>query len=142
MSKCTSRRGAALIVALVTLLVVMLVAAALIRSMLVAHRQAELRQNELQAAWLAEAAVARAAAQLALQPDYKGETWTVAVGKGSSAIGVAEIRLEQSDAKTKVIVLARYPDHPIKRVTARREYVLSRPTAAGGPRPTPAENAP
>jgi len=143
------RRGAALIVALTTLLVVMLIAAAVTRSLLLAHRQARLRQNELQAEWLAEAAVSRALAQLARQPMYTGETWSADFNPASPGAtemaGQAEIRIqtvESRPARVQITVEARCPNHPIQRVTARREYTLTTPSPARSSTGSPSENAP
>jgi Tfp pilus assembly protein PilV len=38
-------------------------------------RQAHAAEDQLQADWLAESALARAGAKLAANPDYQGETW-------------------------------------------------------------------
>ena len=101
MTPISRRRGAALIVALTTLLVVMLIAAAVTRSLLASHRQAHLRQNELQAAWLAESAVSRALAQLTRRPEYTGETWSADLNPANpgtaDATGLAEIRIRRSN---------------------------------------------
>jgi type II secretory pathway component PulK len=137
------RRGAALIVALTTLLVVMLVAAAVTRSLLLSHRQARLRQNELQAEWLAEAAVSRALTQLARRPEYTGETWSADLNP--AATGLAEIRIQKIEshpAGVQITVEARYPNHPTQRATARREYTLTTPAPARGAAASPSENAP
>jgi Tfp pilus assembly protein PilV len=150
MKKVAIRRGAALVVALVTLLVVMLLTGTLLRSLLAAHRQARQRQEELQAQWLAEAAVDRARAQLAAQADFAGETWEAVIGEtaGESA-GVAQIRVERVDSqmgRVRILVEAHYPGHEWRRVAVTRDYTLNRaPAAAGASEPhseTLSENAP
>ena len=84
--------------ALVTLLVVTSLMGSLIRSLLVEMRQSRHEAADLQAQWLAEAALDRAATRLQSQADYAGETWnvefspTVANSGGSS--GVVEIHIE------------------------------------------------
>jgi Tfp pilus assembly protein PilX len=123
------RRGAGVVVALVTLLVVMLITATLVQSLIAAHRQARINQHELQAEWLAEAAVSRATAQLAARSDYTGEKWqaTVSESGGSEDIGVAEIRVEQpalQSSRVRVTVAAHYPDHAWRRVTVSRTYLV------------------
>ena len=41
------------------------------------HNAIELESWEIQAAWLAESGLDRAAAQLAADPKYRGEVWTI-----------------------------------------------------------------
>jgi Tfp pilus assembly protein PilX len=123
------RGGAALVVAIVTLLVVMLMAGAVMRSLLVDLRESRQTATELQAQWLAEAAVDRAQAQLAIDGNYEGETWRAATdgapGDESADVGVAEIRIERPSGdtnKARLTIKARYPDHPWRRVAASRTY--------------------
>jgi type II secretory pathway component PulK len=126
------RRGGGLIVALVTLLVVTSLMGSLIRSLLLEMRQSRHEAADLQAQWMAEAALDRAAAKLRSNADYAGETWnvefspTTANSGGSS--GVVEIKVERGaeDQPTRVSVEARYPDDPQRR--AKVERVLQIPS--------------
>lgn len=115
------RRGGALVIALVTLLVVMLIAGTVARSVVASHRQAMRRHNELQAQWLADAALARGLANATRQEDYSGETWRVNVSAEDA--GVAEIQVKRGApaAGFQVLVQAHYPDDPWQRVTISRE---------------------
>src|SRR5436305_1014602 len=88
------RRGAAMVMAIVTLMVVSLVAATLVHSLVTAHRQMRRQQDELQAQWLADAAVARATAQLALRSNYTGETWQPSISDTANQIGIVAIRAQ------------------------------------------------
>jgi Tfp pilus assembly protein PilX len=140
-----SRRGGALVVAMVTLLVVTLIAGSVVRSLVASHRQARQHEGELQAQWLADAALVRAAAQLSRDADYERETWRPAMSDASAPEegGVAIIRVEQVDAQPgqrRLIVEARYPDHEWRRVSVRRELLIGETTMAG--RADSAENAP
>jgi Tfp pilus assembly protein PilX len=130
MSHRTARRGAALMVALVTLLVVMLLTAAVLRSLIASHRQTRLNQYELQAQWLAEAGLARAAAQLANRPDYTGETWQATTSDSPSAetTGIVKIAIQPSNraGERVVTVTAQYPDHPLRRATVVRERTIQK----------------
>jgi Tfp pilus assembly protein PilX len=124
------RRGAGLVIALVTLLVVTSTMAAIIQALLVDLRQTRQTANELQAQWLADSSVSRAVAQCKASTSYTGETWRAPVASEAKPeeCGVAEIRIEQSDEPEKglrVIVEARYPDHPTRRVVARRTLLIS-----------------
>ena len=142
MNRLRPRRGGALVAALVTLLVVMLVASAIVRSRVLAHRQARQGQYELQAQWLAEAGVERAQAQLTTASGYRSETWQPALvtATGSALSAAVEIRVEPAentpDAR-RVIVTATYPNDRWRRVVVRREYNIQ-----NMPEPAPPEENP
>jgi type II secretory pathway component PulK len=68
----SARRGAALVVAIVTLMIVMLMAGAVMKSLLTDLRESRQTAAELQAHWLAEAAVDRALARLAADRTFVG----------------------------------------------------------------------
>ncbi len=123
----SSRRGGALVVAIVTLMVVMLLAGTVARSLVAAHRQSRRVLGELQAQWLADAAIARGLAQVRSHAEYTGETWRPAISVDS--IGVAEIRVERpadSPGGAKLVVVARYPDDPTNRAVVSRELLVER----------------
>ena len=133
MSRRTGRRGAALLVALFTLMVVMLLSGAVLQSLLAASRQSRRTEIELQAQWLAAAANSRAIARLTAQPDYTGESWRVAIVQSGAvqATGVAEIRVENDASnRQRIIVVSHYPDDPSRQIRVRRDYTLptKRPT--------------
>jgi type II secretory pathway component PulK len=124
------RRGGGLVVALVTLLVVTSLMGSLIRSLLIEMRQSRHEAADLQAHWLAEAALDRAVAKLRSQADYVGETWNAefsptAANSGGSR-GVVEIRIERGAAEqpTRVSVDARYPDEPQRRAKVERVWQI------------------
>lgn len=126
------RRGGGLIVALVTLLIVTSLMGSLIRSLLVEMRQSRHEAADLQAQWLAEAALDNATTKLRSQADYADETWMVefspTVANSSGSTGVVEIHVERgaADQPTLVSVEARYPDDPRRR--AKVERVLQIPS--------------
>jgi type II secretory pathway component PulK len=104
------RRATALIVAIVTLMVVMLITGTLLRSLVASQRHLGRWEQELQAQWLAEAALARAQAQLARHPDYASEQWQPAIGLGKLP-AAATIRVERTaDRGARIVAAARYPD--------------------------------
>jgi len=138
------RRGSVLIAALVTLLIIMLTAAALMRGIVAVHRQSRVNQQQLQAEWLAEAAVSRAMVRLAAEPDYRGETWRPQISSGSTERGVAEILVEPTSASEnkpsrKITVLAHFPDHEWQRARASREISITQKPATAE-RTSAAEN--
>jgi Tfp pilus assembly protein PilX len=111
---------------LAALLAVSLVAAALVQSMLAAHRQAHRYAAQTQAVWLAEAGLSRAAAELARQSDYAGETWEATVGGREGDVGEVTIRIEPKTdaAPRRIVVEAVYPQHEHHRILIRRERSL------------------
>lgn len=122
------RRGITVAVTLVCLLVVVTLGAALVRAM-VDHRRQSLRgQHRVQAFWLAESAIDRAASKLAASPDYTGETWQIDRDSlGGRWSGAVLIRVEQAgtdEQARKVIVESRYPEDTVRRVTERIEVVV------------------
>ena len=119
------RRGAAIVAAMVTLLIVTLIAAALVKTMVATHRQSRRYANELQAQWLAEAALDRAVAQLRAQPEYMGETWTPSLSSnGDESAGIATIGIESAageQAARTIYVEAAWPADEVQRVLVQRE---------------------
>ena len=136
MKRARSRRGGALVAALATLLVVMLVAGAVVRSRVIAHRQARQSQQQLQAEWLAESAIERARAQLVHSATFSGETWRPAMQSisGGESPATVEIRIESVEASNetrRIVAVATYPNVDLRRVTVRRELTISlSPTAS------------
>jgi type II secretory pathway component PulK len=135
------RRAVAIIAALVTLLIVMLTAAALLRAMLVVHRQSRAFHRELQAQWLAEAALSRAAARLASDPEYTGETWQPQVGPADEPSGRVTIAVSRPAGRPQqrlIAARAEYPEHESQRSTIHRELSIT----ILPPEPTAGEHKP
>jgi len=124
------RRGAIVIVAIVALCV----ASALLATMLLRaaseRRRMEVEAWETQAEWLAESALQRAAARLAADSGYQGETWAVsaeALGASHAAVVAIEIAGDEEEAGRKTVrVRADYPDHPQHRVRKSKQIVIER----------------
>ena len=94
MNRREQRRGGALVIALLTLMVVMLLSGAVLRSLLAARRQSAKAAAALQAAWLAESALERAAIRLASDKTYMGETWQMEISDDSEEPMPAVARIE------------------------------------------------
>jgi hypothetical protein len=75
--RSTERRGAVLIIALVCLVLIAAMGGTLVRWAAMEHKLLRAQESESQARWLAEAGIERAAAQLAANADYDGETWNI-----------------------------------------------------------------
>jgi hypothetical protein len=122
------RRASITVAVLVCLLVIMLIGASLLR-IAGSQRAAVLGEERmLQADWLAESGMERAAARLAADPLYAGETWPIpadALGGGSS--GLVSIRVESRPDEPGlrlVTVQADYPAEVVRRMRARKQGVM------------------
>jgi hypothetical protein len=95
-----------------------LLSAGLVTSALRRHRQLERQVQDVQAVWLAESGMRRAAAQLANNPDYKGETWIVPaeeLGRTFAGRVVIGVSTAEDNPSRHVTVEAFYPDDPVNR---------------------------
>jgi len=123
-----NRRGAVLIVVLVCLAAAGALFAVLARQALQERRSTERLLWNAQAAWLAEAGAERAAARLAVDPAYAGETWNLSPADLAGADGGAvRIRVEKvagNPNRRKVRVEADYPDDPTHRVREIKEIFI------------------
>jgi Tfp pilus assembly protein PilX len=122
------RRGAAMAAVLVCLLVVALVGAALVKRMVSHHRQLRQHHRQLQAFWLAESGVERAAARLAASSEYEGESWRIAAdameGAADAVVTVRVERIAEAPKRRAISVTARYPDDPFHAVVQRKKVLL------------------
>jgi Tfp pilus assembly protein PilX len=125
------RRGAALVLTLVCLLVVAAIGLTLLRSLVDEHRQAAIRQREMQAFWLAESAIQRAGAALVASPEYTGEQWQVeadALAGRWSALAVIRVEtVENDETVRRIAVEVRYPDEGHDRVVRHRQVLVKAP---------------
>lgn len=132
-----NRRGGTTLVVLVCLSVLALVAASLLRETLIRRDQIEADHRRFQADWLVEAGLERAAAQLAADPSYPGETWDIpaeALGGRPAVVAIEVQPIEDEDgpdanART-VHVRADYPSDGDSSDRARRtKTIVIRPGA-------------
>jgi type II secretory pathway component PulK len=122
-----------LVAALVCLLVTMLVAGGLLHSITIQHRHSRDDVTNAQSLWLAESAKARAAAQLAADAAYSGETWRVTLGQQE---GVADIRVETPDGQPqqrRITVEARWPEDALRRRVLNRNLIIQLPRSGDSP---------
>ncbi|MBN1590149.1 MAG: hypothetical protein JW888_11585 [Pirellulales bacterium] len=135
------RHGAILIVVLVCLAVATAVSIVVVRQIVTERQATQMHFRRLQASWLAEAGIERAAARLAADPEYTGETWTIPANElVSDEGGVVRIHVEtikDQPERRSVRVEADYPDMPerrcrqVKEILVDRDAILSRqPTKA------------
>lgn len=126
-----ARRGAVLIAALVCVAVAAVVFMSALKMASAQRHRMETELWELQAAWLAESGLERAAERLAAKPDFAGETWNIPAEQlGGSYAAVVRIRVEsvRDQPKSRLVrVEADYPDHPQDRARESREAILRVP---------------
>jgi len=106
------------------LLVASLLGLALIKKVLLHHRQAQVAGQQQQSFWLAEAGVQRAVQRLAKSPDYHGEEWVIpadVLGAARPARVTIEVtKADESSQAAEIRVESRFPDDPIRRTIYRR----------------------
>jgi type II secretory pathway component PulK len=131
--RASSRDGVVLVAALVCLLVTISVAGGLLQSITIQQRHSRDDETNVQALWIAESAKARAAAQLAGDAAYAGETWRVSLGQQE---GVAEIRVETPDGQPqqrRITVEARWPEDALRRRVLKRNLIIQLPRSGDTP---------
>ena len=132
-----AKRGAVLVLALVCLLVVASLGVSLTRSLVEEQRQSQRRHQQLQALWVAESAVQRAAAALRASPDYRGETWQIDAEEiggrwpAEAVIRVAPVESHQSLRRS--VGRARYPKREHCGILQQREILIELPSAGESP---------
>ena len=130
------RRGAILVVVLVCLGMAAAISVIVVRQIATERRAAQTNHRSLQALWLAEAGIERAAARLAADPKYTGETWTIPAGElAIDDSGMVNINVETIAGQAKrwsVRVEADYTNAPeyrcryVKQIVVDHDAILSR----------------
>jgi Tfp pilus assembly protein PilV len=131
MSSPARRQGMVLIVVIVLLVVATLTFLSVAGLMARYRRQLHRQQWQAQASWLVESGLERAAARLAADPKYSGETWRISPDDfaGSDAAAV-EIRVEPvagAPGRRRVRVQADYPDDPVERARDVKQWTIEIP---------------
>ncbi len=120
--------SATLVIALVAMTIVAAVLVLLARQSVIERRGLQRDSWQAQAAWLAESALDRAAARLAADRDYAGETWNLSaddLGTGRAAVVTIDVQEVENDAGRRVVrVRADYPDDPQQRVRQTEQIVV------------------
>lgn len=122
------RRGLVIIPAMVCLVLVTLLCGVMVNQ---AHtRRGVIAQEErrMQAEWLAESAVARAAARLAADRGYRGETWEIPAGAlDETDAGVVTIAVDPEKGRPgrhRVRVEADYPRDAARRARQSKHLTI------------------
>ena len=96
----STRNGAVLVVALICLLLLSVLAASLTRTVLLQREQVIREEWQLQAEWLAEAAIDRAVVRMESTPDYEGEEWRPVSNEGIT-LGIEDAAARKTLAEAK-----------------------------------------
>jgi Tfp pilus assembly protein PilX len=130
-SKTDFRSGAILAMVLASILVAGMLGLALIKTVLVHHRQIRVIGRQQQCFWLAEAGVQRAVRSLAQSSDYGGEKWELSadvLGDATPAVVTIEIaKLAGSGDARELRVEARFSGAPTRPNACRRVLAVSVP---------------
>jgi len=127
-SKRACRRGAALVVVFVCLAVLSILFTSLLRLAVAQRGALEGHAWQVQAAWLAESALERAAWRLAADADYPGENWRLPAeaigGRHAAAVTIEVLDVAERPDCRLVRVRADYPDHPQHRSRERKQVLV------------------
>ena len=123
------RRGIVAAALVVALFVLVLLAGGLLRVAWARHSELRASERRLQAEWLAESALDRAAARLGADPEYSGETWSVPAADLGGRDG-ASVRIEirpVPDRPDRRVIRARadYPTDEARRARRTRELTIT-----------------
>src|SRR5262245_53936887 len=114
------RYGAVLVAALVCLLVIMAIIGTMLRRTLLDYRQLHTERDLRQAELLLEAGVARAAARLAADANYRNETWNLPAdaitNSGEARVTIALSPVAGQQALTATVTA----EYPVGRETSIR----------------------
>ncbi|QDU29858.1 hypothetical protein ETAA8_49740 [Anatilimnocola aggregata] len=125
-----TRRGAAILVAIVLLVVVVTIMGIVLRQVATSQRMTRQQSWELQAQLLAESAIDRALVQLERNQEYRGETWLPLVGAApADERGEALIKLtKRPDSDSyELVVTATFPNHPAHRALVMSQRIVPQP---------------
>jgi hypothetical protein len=100
------------VAALVSLLIAMALLGTMLQAAVQSRRQLRIERDLRQCELLQRAGIDRAAAQIARQPDYAGETWVVpagALGREHQAHVTVRIPTDSTTPTRRIEILAEYP---------------------------------
>jgi hypothetical protein len=123
-----ARSGMFLIMVLISLSVVMALAASWMRTISLERRHVRASADRLQAEFLAASGMRRAAAQLAADGGYAGETWRIdgeSLGTVDGATVVIRVAADSAGPRRRrVTVEASYPDDPSRRARQTQQATI------------------
>jgi hypothetical protein len=128
------RRGAILVVVLVCLTVAGLIFVGLLRLAALEHQRIQRRQRAVQAEWLVESGLQRAAARLAADPVYTGETWALTAeemgGQETATVMLRVEPIEGNHGTRRVQAEVQLGPPSESQVRRRKQITMQRSTGA------------
>lgn len=125
-----TRRGAIIVIAMISLLLISAIAVSLVRLGLTQQRQIRREQIRLQAEWLAEAGLERGAAAFRRDAEYRGERWRIAAedldGRQSGVVQIGVQPSESMEGSVLLKVVATFPEETEHRAQVTREVSFGR----------------
>ena len=122
------RRGVVIVPVLVCFVLIMLICAALVQLVFAERGINRQEERRLQAEWLAEAGLDRAAARLSRARDYTGESWEIPAkelgGHDAARVNIAVETPKGQTGHRRVTVRADYPLAAERRARRRRTLVI------------------
>ena len=129
-------RGAVLIVVLVCLALATALFVLVAKQAVAERRAIDRSCHALQSRWLAEAGVERAAARLAADPDYAGETWDLSAkqlaGNDDAIVRIQVEKIADRPERRSVRVEADYPSGPERRCRQVKRIFMDRDAIRSG----------
>jgi len=136
-----ARRGAVAVVALVCVAVASIFMLVMVRRALGEWKMVRLEARQVQCRWLAESALDRAAARLAADPKYQGETWKIPASRllgreqaaeSGSAVVKIDVNTPAGKPSQRLIhVRADWPEDTPVRARASKEVTIELPPPKG-----------
>lgn len=127
----TARRGLVLLMTIAVLAIASILLAVWAKDAIDQHRQLRLRARQLQADWLVESGVDRAAARLAADADYTGENWNIPadeLGGTGGAVVVIRAEAQPDEPQSRLVHVAAdfsaAPAPQANRVRRSKEVVI------------------
>lgn len=125
------KNGIVTAAALICLAVAAAIFASVLRGLVAQRRDTDRLQRAVQARWVAESAVQRAAAQLATNAGYTGELWQIPPvqldGRQSANVEIAVAKPDDLKAQRSLQISALFPDDDVSGVRITKQSKLSAP---------------
>ena len=124
-----TRRGTALVVVLIGMAVATMIFLSVLKLIAVQRQSVELQTRQIQAGWLAESAIERAAARHSADATYRGETWNISAqdiaGRDGATIAIRVDDVPGKPDRRSVHVEADYPADPYQRARQICEVIVA-----------------
>jgi len=126
------KSGAVLICVIVCMAVATLLLAGMLRQTLSARRQIRTERQSRQTDWLVQAGAERAAFQLANDPEYTGEVWSLSAdrmgGSDPAAVTISVAKADSKDSsRASIKIVAQYPSDRVTSIRRTHEFLIDLP---------------